>query len=105
MRMSEGIEWAIHCCAVLAVVPPDVALPAGRLAEFHGVPPAYLAKHLQALASAGILESVAGRRGGYRLGRPASAIRLLDVVDAVEGGDPAFTCTEIRQRGPAALDP
>jgi Rrf2 family protein len=103
MRISEGVEWALHCCTLLAVVPDGTALPAARLAEFHGVPAAYLAKHLQALAAAGIVESVPGRRGGYRLARPAADVALVDVVDAVEGGGAAFRCSEIRQRGPAAL--
>jgi Rrf2 family protein len=103
MHLGEGVEWALHAVAVLAVVPPDSTLPASRLAEYHGVPAAYLAKHLQALSQAGIVESVAGRRGGYRLARPAADIRVLDVVLAVEGSAPAFRCTEIRQRGPAAV--
>ncbi len=103
MRMSEGVEWAVHCCVLLAVLPEDSSMPAGRLAEYHGVPPAYLAKHLQALSRAGIVESVAGPRGGYWLARPPAEITLLDVVVAIEGNEPAFRCTEIRQRGPAAL--
>ena len=101
MQLGQGVEWALHCCTVLALVPPENALPAARLAEYHGVPPAYLAKHLQALAQVGIVESVAGRKGGYRLARPAHEVRLIDVVDAVEGTEPAFRCTEIRRRGPA----
>lgn len=103
MKLSDGVEWALHCCTVLALVPADSALPAAKLAEFHGVPAAYLAKHLQALARAGIVESLPGARGGYRLSRPATDITLLDVVLAVEGTAPAFRCTEIRQRGPASL--
>jgi len=103
MRLSEGVEWGLHCCTVLAALPPGTALPASRLAEFHGVPTAYLAKHLQALARAGILESVPGGRGGYRLARPVDDITLLDVVEALEGKAPAFRCSEIRMRGPAAL--
>jgi Rrf2 family protein len=103
MQMGEGVEWAVHCCTVLAMVPSDRTMPAARLAEFHGVPPAYLAKHLQALAQAGIIESVAGRKGGYRLARAAADVTLLDIVDAVEGGRPLFRCTEIRRRGPASV--
>jgi Rrf2 family protein len=103
MRLSDGVEWAVHCCVVLAVVPPDRALPAARLAEYHGVPAAYLAKHLQALARAGIVETTKGPRGGYRLARPAAGITILDVVEAVDGDEPAFRCTEIRRRGPAAV--
>jgi Rrf2 family protein len=105
MQLGEGVEWSIHCCAVLALLPSGATLPAARLAEFHDVPPAYLAKHLQALAKAGIVESVAGAKGGYRLSRPPSEITVLDVVEAVEGRTAAFDCTEIRQRGPAAVDP
>jgi Rrf2 family protein len=103
VKLSDGVEWAAHCCVLLAAVPPPAALPAARLAEYHGVPAAYLAKHLQALARAGIVETVKGPRGGYRLARPAAEITLLDVVEAVDGKRSAFRCTEIRRRGPAAV--
>jgi Rrf2 family protein len=43
---------------------------------------------LQALSRAGLLESVRGPRGGYRLGRPRRDIRLSDIV-AVAAGDEA----------------
>lgn len=105
MRMSEGVEWVLHACTVLAALPHDQALPAARLAEFHDVPPAYLAKHLQAAAGAGIVRSVPGPRGGYRLARPPADVTLLQVVLAVDGDDTAFRCSEIRQRGPAAGPP
>lgn len=101
MRLSEGVEWALHCCCLLASLPTGSSLPAARLAEFHGVPPAYLAKHLQALSRAGIITSVSGPRGGYQLARPADGITVEEVVDAVEGRTRAFRCSEIRQRGPA----
>jgi Rrf2 family protein len=103
MKLSDGVEWGVHVCTLLAVLPPDAALPAARLAEYHGVPSAYLAKHLQALAGAGVLETVKGPRGGYRLARPAAAITILDVVEAIDGEEPAFRCTEIRRRGPTAM--
>jgi Rrf2 family protein len=104
--MSDGVEWAVHCCGVLAALAPGEVLPAARLAEYHEVPPAYLAKHLQATAAAGITTSVAGPKGGYRLARPAAEITLLDIVLAVDGDEAAFRCSEIRQRGPAvSADP
>lgn len=102
--MSDGVEWALHCCSLLAALPPGEALPAARLAEYHGVAPAYLAKHLQATTAAGITESVPGPKGGFRLARPAADITVLDVVLAVDGPGKAFRCSEIRQRGPAVSD-
>jgi Rrf2 family protein len=86
--------------SVLAELPQHRALSAATLAEFHGVPKPYLAKSLQALSRAGLVTSMPGRTGGYRLARPADQITMLDVVWAVEGRDPAFRCTEIRQRSP-----
>jgi Rrf2 family protein len=105
MRLGEPVEWALHCTTVLALLPPEGALPASKLAEFHGVPAAYLAKALQSLSRAGIVESVPGRHGGYRLGRLPADVTLLDVVDAVEGQESSFRCTEIRKRGPAKVSP
>jgi Rrf2 family protein len=103
MKLSDGVEWGVHVCTLLAILPPDSALPAARLAEYHGVPAAYLAKQLQVLAGAGVLETVKGPRGGYRLARPATEITVLDVVEAIDGEEPAFRCMEIRRRGPAAV--
>jgi Rrf2 family protein len=103
MKMNEGVEWAVHCAVLLAALPEGTSLPAARLAEYHGVPAPYLAKSLQALMHAGIVESTTGRFGGYRLAQPASAITLLHVVQAIEGPDPMFRCTEIRRRGPSRV--
>jgi Rrf2 family protein len=103
MRLSEGVEWGLHCAVLLAVLPPDTAIATGRLAEYHGVPVAYLAKHLQAMSRAGILAAGPGRGGGYRLARAPTDTSVLDVVEALDGEDPAFRCLEIRRRGPAAV--
>lgn len=100
MKLGEGVEQALHCVLVMASLAPDALLPAAALAEFHGVSQSYLLKHLQALSAAGIVESVPGPAGGYRLGKPSEAISVLDVVLAIEGNGSAFRCAEIRQRGP-----
>lgn len=100
MKLSAGLEWALHCCVVLSVA--DEPVPAATLAELHDVSTSYLAKQLQALSRAGIVRSTQGQAGGYRLTKPAKDITVLDIVEAVDGTQPAFTCTEIRQRGPLA---
>jgi Rrf2 family protein len=100
MKMTAGVEWALHCCVAMSRA--DGPVPAARLADFHGVSRTYLAKHLQSLTRAGLVASVEGRDGGYVLTRTPAEITLLDVVLALEGPEPAFQCTEIRQRGPMA---
>lgn len=103
MKLGDGIEQAIHSVLMLAGLKAGGTLPGAALAEYHGVSSSYLLKHLQALTAAGILASVSGPAGGYRLARRPEAISLLDIVLALEGPEPAFRCAEIRQRGPDPL--
>ena len=85
MKLSEGVEQAIHSVLLLSGLALDGVLPASALAEYHGVSTSYLLKHLQALAGAGLLLSVPGPKGGYRLAREPAHISLLDIVLAIEG--------------------
>jgi Rrf2 family protein len=103
MKMSGGVEWALHCAFALTAA--DRPVPAARLAEMHDVSPTYLAKQLQALSRAGLIHSVQGHSGGYELSRPPSEITVLDVVEAIDGPSPAFVCTDVRARGPLAASP
>ncbi len=100
MQLKNQVEWALHCCAILAGVPDGRYLGTRALAELHGVPKEYLSKALQALSKAGLVEGTLGPSGGYRLSRAPAAITFWDVVSAVEGNAPAFVCTEIRRNNP-----
>lgn len=103
--MSEGVEWALHCCLALAWLDDEQPVSTAKFAANYDVPPTYLNKQLQALVRAGILTSTPGRYGGFRLARPAEEITLMDVVGAVEGREDAFRCTEIRRHGSGAEIP
>lgn len=99
VRMNQGVEWAVHVLLSLAWVDDDRPVSTAALAASYGLPQAYLHKQLQALARAGLLESLPGAHGGFLLARPAEKITLMDVVTAIEGQEPAFKCTEIRKNG------
>ena len=103
MKLSERVEWALHCTWTLAAAPSAGPLSTRRLAEFYDLPAPYLAKALNSLVRAGVLTATSGPRGGFRLARPATEITAAEVVEAVEGRGQLFTCTEIRQRGPLPL--
>lgn len=98
MRMGKGVEAGLHCCLAMHWL-DGRSVTSARLAEFFGLPPAYLQKTLRALVAAGIAQAVRGQAGGFTLARPAAAVSLMDVVAAVEGREPAFRCEEIRQSG------
>jgi Rrf2 family protein len=100
MQLKNQVEWALHCCAILAGLPEGKRLSTKDLAELHGVPKEYLSKALQGLSAAGIVEGSLGPAGGYRLARGPGKISFLDIVEAVEGGDSRFVCTEIRKNNP-----
>lgn len=102
MELPRPTEWVLHCCWLLALLPPGNALAGARLAEFHGVPEEYLVKQLKLLVRAGVLAASTGPRGGYRLGRDPGSISIGEVVGALDGERPLFRCEEIRRRGPCA---
>ncbi|MDE2198071.1 MAG: Rrf2 family transcriptional regulator [Rhodospirillales bacterium] len=77
----------------------DVAFHAGRsatvsaadIAERLGLARRGMEPLLQALSRAGLLDSVRGPRGGYRLGRPRRDIRLADIVAVVTADEAEST--------------
>ena len=87
----------------MPLLPEGKVLSVDALAGYLGVPSAYLSKQLQKLRRAGVVMSVRGKSGGYRLARSPDDISLLDIVSAIDGAGPVFRCTEIRQNGPCAL--
>jgi Rrf2 family protein len=66
---------------------------AGEIADRLGQARRGIEPVLQALTRTGLLESLRGPRGGYRLGRPRRELRLSDIVAAASEGDPAPEAT------------
>ncbi|MBO9524291.1 MAG: Rrf2 family transcriptional regulator [Nocardioidaceae bacterium] len=105
MKLPESAEWVLHAAGSLAQLEPGGTASAARLAEHFDLPPAYLAKQLQALVRAGLFTATTGPRGGFRLARHPGDITLLEIVEAIDGTSPFYTCNEIRQQGRGAAPP
>jgi len=105
MRVSTGVEWAMHTAVLLAQAPEGAWTSRRTIAEFYALPEPYLAKYLRRLVAAGVLVATTGPKGGYRLAAPAEKITALDVFEAIEGTAPAFTCQDIRRHGLGAATP
>ena len=67
------------------------------VAEAYGIPHEALAKILQRLAKAGLLQSQHGTNGGYTLARPAHTISAFEVIRAIDG--PLFITSCVTVRG------
>jgi cysteine desulfurase len=86
LQLTRRSDYAIRASIALTLErPTDGFLPASRIAERMRIPASYMPAVLGDLMRAGIVETAAGKRGGYRLVRPAVLLPVLDVVEAVEG--------------------
>src|SRR5512145_3543116 len=77
---------AVHALALLSRV--EEGKPSDFLAGSINTHAVFLRRVLRQLAAAGLIEAHEGRRGGYRLSRPASAITLADVYRVMEPDGP-----------------
>lgn len=105
MQLSKNVEWGIHACLALAMIPNGARVPARALAEYHGIEPSYFSKAMQRLVAAGILESVEGRAGGLCMAAEDDKVSVLQIVQALDDSSGFFRCREIRQQGPCAAAP
>src|SRR5688572_2894763 len=73
---------------------PEDAQPVAlaAVAEAESLPLSYLEHLVAKLREAGLVTSVRGAHGGYRLARPAGEIAMLDVVEALEGPIAPMEC-------------
>ena len=92
LRLSKKSDYALMAMKHLAIR-QDSACSAREIAEAYEIPLELLAKVLQRLVRARLLVSVQGTRGGYRLGRPAPAIPVADVIQAVDGPVTVTACS------------
>ena len=83
MTISQTAEYALRAVVWLAGH-AEAATGTPEIARSTRVPPGYLAKVLQLLARGGLVTSAPGRKGGFRLARPAAEISILEVINAVD---------------------
>lgn len=92
LELTRRGSYAIR--AVMALADSGGAEPVSvtRIASAMSIPRGFLPQVMADLVRAGIVEARIGRTGGYRLSRPASAISLLEVIEAAEGDTRRRTC-------------
>jgi Rrf2 family protein len=118
MRLSSMADYAVvamteaarHCgCGPALGIngKRGPALTAGQIAEETGLPLPTVQKLVSRLTAAGLLRSSRGVGGGLQLARPAAAISLADIIEAVEGPIALTACVEAgngARRGDCTLE-
>jgi Rrf2 family protein len=95
LRLSKKADYALLALRHLAAHADRGAVSARELAESYDIPPELLAKVLQTLVRARLLESHQGTRGGYALGRPAGAMSVAEVIQVIDGPLTVTACSEV----------
>ncbi|MDP3673892.1 MAG: SUF system Fe-S cluster assembly regulator [Novosphingobium sp.] len=94
MRLSSMADYAVVTMSAAARHCGHARVSAAQLAEETGLPAATVQKLVSKLSGAGLLRASRGAGGGLKLARPAAAISLADIVEAIEGPIALTACVE-----------
>jgi len=94
VRLSSLSDYAVVMMSAAARHCGGARVNAAQLAEETGVPLPTAQKLVSKLSTAGLLRSVRGSGGGFKLARPAAAISLADIIEAVEGPIALTACVD-----------
>ena len=97
LKLTKKADYALMAMKHLAEHSTGGSRSAKDVADAYGIPPEALAKILQRLARAGLLQSQHGINGGYTLARAAHTISAFEVIQAIDG--PLFITSCVTVRG------
>jgi len=78
--LNQSADYALRAVLFVAQRPGRKACPAKAIAKATGIPLNYLGKVLHTLVQAGVLTSVRGPQGGFRLATDPAEVTLVDVA-------------------------
>ena len=94
MRLSSLADYAVVMMSAAARHCGGMRINAAMLAEETGIPLPTVQKLVSKLSAAGLLRSVRGAGGGFRLAIPAAAVSLADIIEAIEGPIAMTACVD-----------
>jgi Rrf2 family iron-sulfur cluster assembly transcriptional regulator len=99
MKLSTRARYGLSCMITVSRLSTDGSpVSLERVARNTGLSKRYLEQLAIALKHAGLLQAVSGRRGGYHLARPATEIRLGEIVEATIGPINIVECVRHPER-------
>jgi Rrf2 family protein len=92
LQIKRETDYAIRCLYYLSGKEDEVVM-VDEIAQEMQIPKTFLAKILQRLATAGLVQSYVGVKGGFYLAKKPQEINLYDVITGIEGPVAMNKCT------------
>ena len=89
---SKKCEYALQAILLMAASEHDCIYPAEEISKKLNIPKEFISKILQSLTESGMIESKKGKAGGFKLAKHPSKIKLIDIVEAVDGLESFSSC-------------
>ena len=99
MIVSTKGRYALRVMVCFAQRAPGEYIPLKEIAEAEGISQKYLESIMTTLSTAGFVDAVHGKGGGYRLNRKPEEYTVGSILKLTEGSLSAVSCTS---QGPAA---
>jgi Rrf2 family protein len=96
LKLTKKADYGLMAMKHLAEHAREGSCSAKDVADAYGIPQEALAKILQRLVKAGLLQSQHGTNGGYTLARNAGKISAFEVIRAIDGPLLITSCVTVR---------
>lgn len=93
MRLTSKGRYAVTAILDVALYAAEGPVPLADISERQGISLSYLEQLFARLRKKGLVSSVRGPGGGYRLGKAADQISVGMVIDAVDESIDATRCS------------
>ena len=93
--MKPGVEQSVYAILLLNMLPEKAVLPGEAISQQLGTSPTYFQKLLRKLVSAGLITSVPGVKGGFKLNKKPEDINVFDIYVAIEGKQALYSSSGV----------
>nr|WP_251047393.1 Rrf2 family transcriptional regulator [Planococcus sp. ISL-110] len=93
--MKPGVEQSVYAILLLNMLPDKAVLPGEAISQQLGTSPTYFQKLLRKLVSAGLITSVSGVKGGFKLNKKPEDISVFDIYIAIEGQQSLYSSSGV----------
>jgi Rrf2 family protein len=94
MHVGRRVDYAVRALAYLSAQPPGRMVSKVEIGKKQDIPSRFLSKIMRDLVVSGLVKSRLGSKGGFSLAKPANAITIKDIYEAVEGPLAIMACIE-----------